>query len=82
MNKYTWSGYVEEKIIDLTVVACRGAMNEQPNNLIIDRIAGHVNGINADERFMVILKIKGEWIASLPSTPMNINKDLTTLPGC
>lgn len=65
MSKYTWSGGIEESIIDFKVVACRGNLTEPPNGLVFDRQAGSLSGINASERFMVILKISGQWIASL-----------------
>ena len=65
MSKYTWSGGFEETILTFDVVACRGAMTEQPNGLVVNRQAGHVTDIDADERFMIVLKIKGQWIASL-----------------
>jgi len=60
MAKWTCNIGIEEKLIVMTVVACRGCMNEPPNAMYIT--SSH---IDADERFMVSLKTHdGQWLAS------------------
>lgn len=70
MNKYTWSGGIDDNVL-LEVVACRGTMtSEQPNDLIIDREdnnGGSFIHMDATERFMVLLRINGVNIARLPA---------------
>ena len=67
MTKYTWSGGIDDNIL-LEVVACRGSVNEPPNGLIIDREdnrGGSFINVDADERFMVLLRIDGVNVARL-----------------
>lgn len=70
MNKYTWSGGIDDNVL-LEVVACRGTMtNEQPDGLIIDR-EDHNGGsfihLDASERFIVLLGVDGVNVARLPA---------------
>ena len=67
MAKYTWSGGIDDNVL-LEVVACRGSMKETPNGLIIDREdnpGGSFIIADADERFMVLLRIDGVNVARL-----------------
>ena len=68
MSKHTWSGGIDSNVV-LEVVACnRGPANEIPNGLIIDREDSPGRSfvsIDADELFMVILRVEGVNIARL-----------------
>ena len=65
MSKYSWSGGLEENILGIEVVACRDGFKEQPKGLVINREPGFSTNIDADERFMIVLKLNGIWVASL-----------------
>lgn len=69
MDRYSWSGGIDDEVT-LEVVACRGRMIEQPEGLIVNRENNNNGGafikVDADERFLVLLRVNGVNIARLP----------------
>ena len=73
MSKFAWTGGLNESILSFDVVACRGGMNEQPAGLLISRQDGGSMDIDANERFMIVVKLNNEWVASLH--PQEVKQD-------
>ena len=68
MSKHTWVGALfNENVLSLEVVNCKNSKNEQPAGLVISRNRSYQVNIDADEEFIVLLKVDGIQMATLYS---------------